>query len=374
MRSVLLLVLTAGSALSLQFFSFTTPRRAPIIIASEDDGSLQLPESTSAANSSQLDTMGPIVITETGEYRTIANWDEMSPEEKELTKRRIAKRNAQRLKKLRGGWSAATIRRRALVVMESEMEYRRRVSGDKTYLRKQAEKTLDDAVNAEAQRWLQLGGRTVTPPEDSASLIERARADASAAGISDDSESMRRSAALLKALISGPSVAKGVPGARVEQEAAAASNRYALPGDFDGTRQSVARAIRADRYRTSLGWGDYTEEGAPSAMPSASRSLEAMGKLDEGVRGLRNKPAAEAAILLGSLIDEAKEAGVRDDTPAMKRASALAAVLASGEEDAGEEEQAAADTSTLDAKLDAVFSEGYVDPDLFESWGSGEVK
>ena len=66
----------------------------------------------------------------------------MSPEEKELTKRRIAKRNAQRLKKLRGGWSAATIRRRALAVMENEMEYRRRVSGDKTYLRKQAEKTL----------------------------------------------------------------------------------------------------------------------------------------------------------------------------------------------------------------------------------------
>ena len=42
------------------------------------------------------DQIGPLVLTEDGQYRVIANWAEMSDDEKAVTKRRIEKRNAER--------------------------------------------------------------------------------------------------------------------------------------------------------------------------------------------------------------------------------------------------------------------------------------
>ena len=44
--------------------------------------------------------MGPLVLTEDGQYRVIANWAEMTDAEREVTRRRIEKRNRQRLEKL----------------------------------------------------------------------------------------------------------------------------------------------------------------------------------------------------------------------------------------------------------------------------------
>ena len=51
--------------------------------------------------------LGPLVVTEDGQYRYISNWVEMTDAEKEVTRRRISKRNAERLKRLRGGALAA---------------------------------------------------------------------------------------------------------------------------------------------------------------------------------------------------------------------------------------------------------------------------
>lgn len=61
--------------------------------------------------SESLDELGPVVVTESGALRQIDNWQEMSDEEKEMTQRLIAKRNAARLKKLRGGSMATAMTR-----------------------------------------------------------------------------------------------------------------------------------------------------------------------------------------------------------------------------------------------------------------------
>lgn len=47
-----------------------------------------------------MDHLGPVVVNVDGTLSRIANWDEMIDHEKELTKRRIAKRNIERLKAL----------------------------------------------------------------------------------------------------------------------------------------------------------------------------------------------------------------------------------------------------------------------------------
>ena len=49
--------------------------------------------------------------------------------------------------------------------------------------------------------------------------------------------------------------------------------------------------------------------------------------LDNAVRRLRNRPTAEATGELSALIEQAKAAGLRDDAPSMRRASALANLL-----------------------------------------------
>ena len=45
-----------------------------------------------------MDHLGPVVVNVDGTLSRIANWSEMIDHEKELTKRRIAKRNIERLK------------------------------------------------------------------------------------------------------------------------------------------------------------------------------------------------------------------------------------------------------------------------------------
>ena len=48
-----------------------------------------------------MDHLGPVVVNADGTLSRISNWDEMIDKEKELTKRRIAKRNIARLRALR---------------------------------------------------------------------------------------------------------------------------------------------------------------------------------------------------------------------------------------------------------------------------------
>ena len=92
----------------------THSRRFPLRMTGTDenikDDLPQLPSKSSAArglevdgDAVQLDELGPIVVTEDGQMRRIANWSEMTPEERVVTQRRIAQRNAKRLKRLRGG-------------------------------------------------------------------------------------------------------------------------------------------------------------------------------------------------------------------------------------------------------------------------------
>ena len=48
-----------------------------------------------------MDHLGPVVVNADGTLARISNWDEMTDKEKQLTKRRIAKRNIERLQTLR---------------------------------------------------------------------------------------------------------------------------------------------------------------------------------------------------------------------------------------------------------------------------------
>ena len=48
-----------------------------------------------------MDAMGPVVVNEDGSLSRIANWPMLTDREKEVTQRRIAKRNKERLDRLR---------------------------------------------------------------------------------------------------------------------------------------------------------------------------------------------------------------------------------------------------------------------------------
>lgn len=70
------------------------------------EGNTSAARSLALGESASLDELGPVVVTENGQLRYIDNWGEMSETEREATQRIIARRNAARLKKLRGGGSA----------------------------------------------------------------------------------------------------------------------------------------------------------------------------------------------------------------------------------------------------------------------------
>jgi hypothetical protein len=52
--------------------------------------------SLQVGESLKLESVGPVIINSDGTTRTIANWDTLSEREKEVTWRRIKKRNAER--------------------------------------------------------------------------------------------------------------------------------------------------------------------------------------------------------------------------------------------------------------------------------------
>lgn len=63
----------------------------------------------------RLEAFGPVVVGESGQLRYIANWESMSEGERSAAQELLAKRNAARLKRLRGGaFRAAPPRRSAL--------------------------------------------------------------------------------------------------------------------------------------------------------------------------------------------------------------------------------------------------------------------
>ena len=75
-------------------------------------GHLRLAESLPSAGNLSTPVggdVGPIVVTEDGRYRTIANWETMTGQEREVARRRILKRNEERLRRLRGGASTSSV-------------------------------------------------------------------------------------------------------------------------------------------------------------------------------------------------------------------------------------------------------------------------
>lgn len=100
-----------------------SPRSAPFMSETppppEENQLPALPASTDALMSethrlevdgaaATLDELGPVVVTEAGQLRYISNWAGMTKDEQEATQRIIAKRNAQRLARLRGGGAVQT--------------------------------------------------------------------------------------------------------------------------------------------------------------------------------------------------------------------------------------------------------------------------
>ncbi|KAK3265947.1 hypothetical protein CYMTET_25403 [Cymbomonas tetramitiformis] len=66
-----------------------------------EGSSLGGPTDLSAGGSVALDHLGPIVVNEDGSLSRIANWPNMTEREQEVTKRRITKRNNERLERLK---------------------------------------------------------------------------------------------------------------------------------------------------------------------------------------------------------------------------------------------------------------------------------
>jgi hypothetical protein len=219
---------------------------------------------------------------------------------------------------------------RRSVLMESEMEYRRRMSGDPRYIAKAAEDTLDAASNEQAQRWLRMGGRTVTPPEDAASSVSASIEKALDAGARRNSQAVQRANALREALIAGPSSPAAASGLRPFSNSATSGMQGSilgsersddmLPGDFDGTRQGVARALLADRYRR--------QQKASASQVSNDTPTRQMER--------PQPPLAEPSASV-DVVEEVVEEDIEDAA-------------------------ADRDTNSLDAKLDAIWSAGYAEP------------
>ena len=221
-----------------------------------------------------------------------------------------------------------TASRSSGVLMESEMEYRRRMSGE--YIAKAAEDTLDAASNEQAQRWLRMGGRTVTPPEDAASSVSASIEKALDAGARRNSQAVQRANALREALIAGPSSPAAASGLRPFSNSATSGMQGSilgsersddmLPGDFDGTRQGVARALLADRYRR--------QQKASASQVSNDTPTRQMER--------PQPPLAEPSASV-DVVEEVVEEDIEDAA-------------------------ADRDTKSLDAKLDAIWSAGYAEP------------
>ena len=93
----------------------------------------------------------------------------------------------------------------------------------------------------------------------------------------------------------------------------------------------------------------------------SSPAIDADERLQKAVKqDSKGLPTAEAISLLQTRISEAREAGVREGTPNLKRALALLATLESAETAAAPEEAEKADPNK--SKFDALFGGGYAEP------------
>lgn len=69
--------------------------------APEANGNASIPKLTVDGDTIKLDGMGPVVVNEDGSLSRITNWPQLTEREQEVAQRRIAKRNAERLERLR---------------------------------------------------------------------------------------------------------------------------------------------------------------------------------------------------------------------------------------------------------------------------------
>ena len=216
-----------------------------------------------------------------------------------------------------------------IAAMVSEIEWRRQQSGDPIYRAKAAEQELDSVTNAQAQRWLQQGGRTAAPPAAATMTLKRALDAALAAGLEPQSAAMQRASALLSALEAGLSSIGGQPSPFERPMTIEASRPEAsAPADFDGTRQGVARAELAARRRLQQ-------------------------RQEETARG------EEATRVAEDVPEQPRTNDTRGGGGGGEARAEVAAVR-------GSEEEAAAPRSALDAKLDVLFADYASPPPLGE--------
>jgi len=131
------------------------------------------------------------------------------------------------------------------------------------------------------------------------------------------------------------------------------------PGDFDGTRQGVARARRAAQYRASASLGTGRATNGPP------RATNAQDSLDASVREASCQAPAVARASLSRAVDDASSAGISPRDASMMRAAALLQALEAADALAVDEERPALldqEQQELDSKLDAIFGEGYCIP------------
>jgi hypothetical protein len=69
--------------------------------APDPNGDPSVPKLDVNGGTVALDGMGPVVVNDDGSLSRITNWSKLTEREREVTQRRIAKRNAERLERLR---------------------------------------------------------------------------------------------------------------------------------------------------------------------------------------------------------------------------------------------------------------------------------
>ena len=69
--------------------------------APDPNGDPSVPKLDVNGGTVAMDAMGPVVVNDDGSLSRITNWSKLTEREREVTQRRIAKRNAERLERLR---------------------------------------------------------------------------------------------------------------------------------------------------------------------------------------------------------------------------------------------------------------------------------
>lgn len=76
---------------------------APLLmLPAPGDGDASITLDASTGEAVTLDHLGPVVVNSDGSLSRISNWEQMSEQEQKITKRRIAKRNVERLRQFEG--------------------------------------------------------------------------------------------------------------------------------------------------------------------------------------------------------------------------------------------------------------------------------